>query len=190
MTGFGSRPRTATQTLGGQILISHLDGLYRFAFRLSGNPHDAEDLVQGLFTKLLSQLDHVVTLERPGPWLARSLYNHFIDTTRRRSVAPTHLVDGHAHATHLDDIQDELGESPEEFAERALTHQHLAEALMRLTPELRAVVVWHDIEGYTLEELAQVQTDVPVGTFKSRLHRARRQLRLLLIERFPQRVRE
>ncbi len=60
---------------------------------------------------------------------------------------------------------------------------------MRLTPELRAVLVWHDIEGYTLEELAEAQA-IPVGTFKSRLHRARGQMRALLIERFADRVRE
>lgn len=171
------------------LLVPHLDALYRLAFRWTGDPHDAEDLVQSLVAKLLPQKQVLAEVEDLRPWLTRALYNQFVDQTRRRSVSPIHLTQPGATDDVLTQIVDEASETPEQFAERNLTGRHLSAALMKLAPELRALVAWHDIEGYTLEEIA-VSQSIAVGTLKSRLHRARGQLRELLIERFSDRVRE
>jgi RNA polymerase sigma-70 factor (ECF subfamily) len=78
-------------------------------------------------------------------------------------------------------IPDDTSETPEQSSERRLARRRLAAALAQLTPEHRALIAWHDIEGYTLDELATA-LDVPLGTLKSRLHRGRAHLRHLLTE--------
>src|SRR5713101_2444787 len=70
-------------------------------------------------------------------------------------------------------------DGPEEDAERSGQRERILRALDRLNPEQRAVVAMHDVEGYSLEELATM-LETPLGTLKSRLHRARQRLRALL----------
>ncbi|MDE0856738.1 MAG: RNA polymerase sigma factor [Nevskia sp.] len=161
----------------------HLERLYRLAHRFTGSAEDAEDLVQSLLLKLLPQAERLAAVEQPGPWLARALYNLYIDQIRRRAVQPLDQREPQRDEAVLDSLADPVAESPEQAVERLLTQERLSAALMQLPPEQRALVSWHDIEGYTLEELAEAQT-VPIGTLKSRLHRARARLRQILAEPF------
>jgi RNA polymerase sigma-70 factor (ECF subfamily) len=89
----------------------------------------------------------------------------------------------------LETLVDEVSESPEQAAERQLTQRRLIVALAQLSVEQRALIAWHDMEGYPLDDLAAALA-VPVGTLKSRLHRTRAQLRRILMEpsTAPQRV--
>jgi RNA polymerase sigma-70 factor (ECF subfamily) len=165
-----------------QLLRPHLDRLYRLAFRFTGARDDAEDLVQELCTRLLPRLDDLQRLERPGPWLARALHNLYVDQVRHRARSPVETVD---------EPPDVAAPGPDIEQLAGLTAERIAAALAQLPAEQRAVVAWHDIEGYTLEELADSQ-DLPLGTLKSRLHRGRAALRRLLREPFggPGRVEE
>jgi RNA polymerase sigma-70 factor (ECF subfamily) len=70
-------------------------------------------------------------------------------------------------------------EGPEEHAERSSWRERILAALEQLNPEQRAVIAMHDVEGYSLEELATI-LETPLGTLKSRLHRARQRMRSLL----------
>lgn len=158
-----------------RLLRPHLDRLYRLAFRFTGSRADAEDLVQELCARLLPQLEVLQRLERPGPWLARALHNLFVDQLRHRERSPVDVVEEPPEVADPEP-------GPEQLA--ALSTERILAALARLPAEQRAVVAWHDIEGYTLEELAAGQ-DLPLGTLKSRLHRARASLRRLLVEPFP-----
>lgn len=158
----------------------HLDSLYRLAYRLTGSPDDAEDLVQALLLKLVPQEARMVEVEQLGPWLARSLYYLFVDQTRHRSNSPLDRADSEGEEALLELPADEA-DQPFEFAARMLTQQRIADALRRLPDEQRALIAWHDIEGYTLEELA-VQHGIPLGTLKSRLHRARARLKGMLMQ--------
>ena len=160
-----------------RLLRPHLERLYRLAFRFTGSPEDAEELVQELCARLLPKLGELARLEQPGPWLARSLYNLFVDQVRHRARSPVDAV------ADLPEIASTLP-GPDEAASGALTAERITAALTQLTPEQRAVLAWHDVEGYTLEELAGSQS-LPLGTLKSRLHRARAALRQLLREPFP-----
>lgn len=158
-----------------RILEQHRDSLQRLARRLTGNADDAEDLFQDLVERVTPRMAEVVRLERPQPWLARVLYRLFVDRWRQQQVRPGTDPDADV------EVQPDHRDLPDDQFERALTAQRLEAALQRLSPHLRDVVVLHDVEGYTLNEI-RVMVDTPIGTLKSRLHRGRARLRELLVD--------
>jgi RNA polymerase sigma-70 factor (ECF subfamily) len=160
----------------------HLENLYRLAYRFTGSAEDAEDLVQSLLVKLIPQERRMAQVDQLAPWLARALYYQFVDQARHRAGSPLDKTDGNAEETLGSLVADEA-QQPQELVEQQLTRQRIGAALLRLPEEQRAIIAWHDIEGYTLEELAE-QHGIPVGTLKSRLHRARARLRTLLVQPF------
>lgn len=160
-----------------RLLSPHIGHLYRLAYRFCGKREDAEDLVQELLAKLYPRRREIAELEYLRPWLNRALYHLFVDGTRREARSPS---------PREGDDPDTLaggGAGPEQGWERTALQRQILEAMRRLTPDQRALVALHDVEGYTLGELTTM-LDTPVGTLKSRLHRARRHLRDAL-EREP-----
>ena len=161
-----------------QLLRPHLNRLFRFAYRLTGNKAEAEDLFQDVLLKLFGKVDELVEIAEPGSWISRVLYNHFIDNRRRFarqrlvSVEEAQLPQG-----SVDSMPG--GDSPEHDVERLENIVRLEKALAELSEKHRLVILLHDTEGYKLKEI-QVITGDPVGTIKSRLHRARARLRELL----------
>lgn len=147
-----------------------LDHLRRLAIRLTGSRADAEDLLQDLMLRLQPRMGEVVALEKPRPWLSRVLYRLFVDDWRRRRSAPE--ID--ASVEPDDGAGDEV--QPEDAFERGLTRARLQSALDRLPAFQREIIIMHDVEGYTLVEVAEI-TGTPTGTLKSRLHRARGTMR-------------
>lgn len=170
------------------LVRPHLDRLYRYARQLTQDEVRAEDLVQALLLKLYPRLDELEALDKPGPWMARALHNLFIDELRAGQRNPVELVE--AYDEDFEAWPAPLAAAPDAVVERMLDGERLSAALAQLSPEHRAVVAWHDIEGYTLEELSRTH-GIPLGTLKSRLHRARAHLRRLLAEpeQIAQRVR-
>lgn len=165
------------------LVRPHLKILYRLAYRLTGNSHDAEDLIQDLLFKAYGRLDELRAIEKRRAWLARVLYNQFIDNRRRNSRSPLHLaVD---HSADEGDFLGELGmdrSGPETEVIRETEQQLILGALSRLPDDQRNIVILADIEGFTLAEMETI-VDCPQGTLKSRLHRARARLRELLQSR-------
>lgn len=164
-----------------RIMNPHLGHLYRVALRFSGGcVADSEDLIQDLLVKLYSKRKQLAEIERLRPWLVKVLYRSFIDHVRRQNRSPLHLVtkpkdDGI-------DIIDNLASStagPDEEVTRQERNKQLLAAVQSLNEEQRTVCILHDMEGYTLVELEEI-LDIPLGTLKSRLHRARRRLRKIL----------
>ena len=159
------------------LLRPHLDRLYRFAYRLCGKKSEAEDLFQDVLAKVFARLDDLVEIEEPGPWLSRVMYNHFIDGKRR--YARQRLVS--VEELPGDGIESVPGGfDPVQDAERIANIMQLEKALERLSDDHRLVVLLHDTEGYKIEEIHKITGD-PVGTIKSRLHRARARLREILM---------
>lgn len=166
------------------LLRPHLKHLYRVAYRFTGSASDAEDLLQDLLVKVYQRPEDIDGVERLRPWLTRVMYRMFIDNRRRYARSPIHLavdntINGEEDSAQLHDSLPSDDAGPEE----SLTHDHEAAALKvaleRLSEDHRVVIMLHDVEGYTLEEIAKV-LDCPVGTLKSRIHRARARLRTLL----------
>lgn len=150
--------------------------VYRLAYRLTGNRHDAEDLTQDVFVRVFRSLS---TYE-PGTfegWLHRITTNLFLDQVRRRQRI---RMDAMGEDVTL------VAGSREDQPERGYQHLNLdydvQAALDALPPEYRAAVVLCDIEGLSYEEIA-VTLGVKMGTVRSRIHRARAQLRRSLADR-------
>ena len=181
MRWFSRAPSSPAAGRFETLLRPHLQRLYRLAYRFTGSRDDAEDLVQSLLIKLVPQEQRLAEVDALAPWLARALYHLYVDDVRRRNRAPTNVGASVADADTIDALPDEVSESPEQAAERRLTNRRLTAALAELPVEQRALIAWHDVEGYSLDELAAA-LDLPVGTLKSRLHRARAHVRRSLTE--------
>jgi RNA polymerase sigma factor (sigma-70 family) len=166
-----------------RLLRPHVPALYRSAYRWTGAVDRAEDLVQQLLMRLFPRLAELRALEQVRPWALRVMYRIFVDELRRTRASPVQFG-----ADANDDgagVEDEAwldpGPEPAALVEQQLTQERLLRAWEQLGEEHRAVLSMHDIEDYTLPELAQIM-DIPLGTLKSRLHRARARLRALLAE--------
>jgi len=156
----------------------HFDRLYRLAWRLTGAKAEAEDLFQELLIKAFGKLDELVEIDEPGSWLCRVMYNLFIDEQRRFARRRMHTVEECQLAGgSLEGLPG--ADNPLQDNERLEKLQRLDAALEQLSDEHRIVVMLHDTEGYKLKEIQEL-TGVPVGTVKSRLHRARARLRQIL----------
>lgn len=154
-----------------QLVFPHIDHLYRLAFRFTGRREDAEDLVQDLLVKLYGRQQEVATIEKLRPWLAQVLYRLFIDQVRQQKRQPS-VDENEADCDVFENPED----GPEQLVQQAIVQDRLQQAFTTLNDDQRALLALHDIEGYTLAELESV-LETPIGTLKSRLHRARQKLR-------------
>jgi len=166
-----------------QLMREHVPTLYRSAYRWTGAVDRAEDLVQQLLLRLYPRLAELRELDRVRPWALRVMYRIFVDELRRERASPVQfgaeLPADSGTLSAEDEAWLDPGPGPAELAEQELTQERLVRAWERLGEEHRAVLSLHDIEDYTLPELAEIM-DIPLGTLKSRLHRARARLRELL----------
>lgn len=181
-------PFTRTSSQSGaaaefdQLFRPHVPALYRCAYRWTGTVERAEDLVQELLIRLYPRLDELKALDRVRPWALRVMYRIFVDQLRRERSSPVQLaadLGDPAEEDANDPLADTDAADPSYLLERHLTQERVVAAWSRLVEEHRTVLSMHDIEGYSLVELAEMM-EVPVGTLKSRLHRARARLRELL----------
>jgi RNA polymerase sigma-70 factor (ECF subfamily) len=161
-----------------RLVRPHCDRLYRLAFRLAAGKPEADDLFQELLLKVYGKLDDLVSIDEPGSWLCRVMYNLFIDERRRYARRRLATVDeGMLPGEGLEGLPGT--EDPAADQRRREKLAGLSRALAKLSEEHRIVVLMHDTEGYKLEEI-QIITGVPLGTVKSRLHRARARLKEIL----------
>jgi RNA polymerase sigma-70 factor (ECF subfamily) len=171
-----AEPSTAGRSFDAEAL-PHLDALYRVALRLTGDPSQAEDLVQDTMLKAYRAWRQY----RPGTnakgWLLTILRNTFINDYRRRKLEPVAMdleaVEPHALFRAVEQTD------PEGAFFSKIVDAKVLEAIDALGPEFREVLVLSDIEGMRYAEIAET-LQVPVGTVKSRLFRARRQLQAAL----------
>jgi len=161
-----------------QIVEDHSTRVYRLAYRLTGNAHDAEDLTQEVFVRVFRSL-HTYTPGTFEGWLHRITTNLFLDSARRKS---------RIRFDALPDDADNRLPSPVATPDAAYLNQtfdaDIEAALASLSPDFRAAVVLCDVEGLSYEEIADV-LDLKMGTVRSRIHRGRAMLRSALAHRAP-----
>lgn len=165
-----------------RLLRPHIRHLYRMAYRFTGHADDAEELVQELLVKLYSKTAELRRIDRLRPWLTRALYRQFVDDHRKQSRRPLGLLDEVETGPDGEDAFDTMPSpepGPDARADQDDLRASLHAALDRLDPHHRSVIALHDMEGYSLQELVTI-LETPLGTLKSRLHRARQRLRELI----------
>ena len=161
-----------------EVVERHSDRVYRLAYRLTGNRHDAEDLTQEVFVRVFRSLDTYTPGTFEG-WLHRITTNLFLDQARRKQ------------RIRFDALSDERAarlSSPDPGPDAAYVDRtfddDIEQALATLPPDFRAAVVLCDVEGLSYEEIAEI-LDAKLGTVRSRIHRGRAMLRKALAHRAP-----
>ena len=160
-----------------EVVRAHSARVFRLAYRLTGNRHDAEDLTQDVFVRVFRSLADYTPGTFEG-WLHRITTNLFLDNVRRKQRIRFDALP--------DDADRVAGDSPSPATEidDRLFDPDVQRALDALAPEFRAAVVLCDIEGLSYEEIAAT-LGVKLGTVRSRIHRGRAQLRAALADRAP-----
>jgi RNA polymerase sigma factor (sigma-70 family) len=159
-----------------EIVRTHSARVYRLAYRLTGNQHDAEDLTQEVFVRVFRSLSSYTPGTFEG-WLHRITTNLFLDGARRKQ------------RIRFEGLGDEMAQrlpgselSPAQAWDERHLDSDVQAALRALPPDYRAAVVLCDIEGFSYEEIAAT-LGVKLGTVRSRIHRGRAQLRAALAHR-------
>ncbi|WP_232676157.1 RNA polymerase sigma factor SigE [Nocardioides sp. R-C-SC26] len=166
-----------------EIVEQHSDRVYRLAYRLTGNRHDAEDLTQEVFVRVFRSLSTYTPGTFEG-WLHRITTNLFLDQARRRQrIRFDALSDERA------DRLRSAGPSPDDALDAQTFDDDVERALATLPPDFRAAVVLCDVEDLSYEEIAEV-LGAKLGTVRSRIHRGRALLREALAHRAPTSGRE
>ncbi|MEQ8905800.1 sigma-70 family RNA polymerase sigma factor [Ekhidna sp.] len=164
------------QVFDGEFM-PHIDSMYNFAYRLTFDEDEAKDLVQDTYMKAFRFINSFQEGTNAKAWLYRILKNSFINDYRKKSKQPAKVdyqeveqfynsEDTPSNATvdlRLETTKDMIGDE-------------ISNALNSLAVDFRTVVILCDLEGFTYEEMAKI-LDIPIGTVRSRLHRARNLLR-------------
>ena len=160
-----------------EVVRTHTARVYRLAYRLTGNRHDAEDLTQEVFVRVFRSLSSYTPGTFEG-WLHRITTNLFLDQVRRKA------------RIRFDALPDDAERlpSPDRGPAQVYDEEHfdsdVQAALDALPPDFRAAVVLCDLEGLSYDEIAAT-LGIKIGTVRSRIHRGRSQLRAALAHRAP-----
>lgn len=158
----------------------HMDALYNFAFHLTYDEDDANDLVQETYMKAYRFANSYVEGTNAKAWLFKILKNAFINEYRKKSKQPN-KVDYEDIVSYHDSEDVKLVGSLDLREEifQGMLGDEVTKAINSLPVDFRTVILLCDIEGFTYEEIAKI-IDIPIGTVRSRLHRARQMLKELL----------
>lgn len=162
----------------GELVTRYQARLYNAALRLVQSPDDAADVVQDAFLNAYQSLHSFKGDAEFFTWLYRIAFNTAISLKRRKR--PVVSFEAHAGEPGIDPVDSSEYVKTGHALERTEDERQLNGAIARLSPEHRDVLLMKDIEGMKYEEIAELLR-VPIGTIRSRLHRARLELRDLLV---------
>lgn len=157
--------------------LPHIDAMYNFAYRLTYDEDDAKDLVQETYLKAFRFINSFEEGTNAKAWLFRILKNSFINDYRKKSKEPN-KVDYNDVETYYnsEDANAEITPDLRVEALQDMIGDEVTNALNSLAVDFRTVIILCDLEGFTYEEMAKI-LDIPIGTVRSRLHRARNLLK-------------
>ncbi len=156
--------------------LPHIDALYNFALKMTGSSDDADDLVQETYLKAFRFFDKFERGTNCKAWMFRILKNSFINDYRKNTKEPD-KVDYDDVSNFYENIKssDIKTDHLQEDVYAKLMDDDIAASLNNLPEDFRTVIILSDVEGFTYEEIADF-IDCPIGTVRSRLHRARKML--------------
>lgn len=160
------------------LILQHEKIVYNVALRMMNHSEDARDISQEVFLKAYKSIGQFDERAMFSTWLYRITTNTCIDELRRRKGKQSYSLEEELESEEGSmqrQIADE-GETPEESLLRAERVDELKKALAQLTEEHRLAVILRDIRGLSYEEIAEIM-NLPMGTVKSRISRARNQLK-------------
>ena len=160
-----------------QEFMGYLDSLYNFAYRLTLDEDDANDLVQDTYLKAYRFFDSYEPGTNAKAWLFRILKNSFINEFRKKSKQPTKVdYSDLEHTYNSEDADSNKTVDLRTETERDKIGDEVTIALNSLDVDFRTAIILCDLEGFTYEEMSKI-LDIPIGTVRSRLHRARNLLK-------------
>ncbi len=162
----------------GQLIYRYEERLYNTVYRLVGNAEDAQDVVQETFLNAYKSLSNFKGDAEFFTWLYRIAFNTAV-SLRRKQRAALSLNGSNTGDSSAEPLDHSASSQPSHALERAEQERRVQQALSRLSIEHRAVLVLKDMQGMKYEQIAEI-LQVPIGTIRSRLHRARLELRDLL----------
>ena len=156
--------------------VPHQDALYNYALKIARNADDAQDLLQETYYKAYKNYHQFENGTNSKAWMFMILKNTFINNYRKMKREPAKL-----DYDEIEDIYENIKSDQTkdnnldlDFYNNLLDDE-LSAALSKIPSKMREVFLLCDLEGYTYEEIAEI-TDIPIGTVRSRLHRARKLL--------------
>jgi RNA polymerase sigma-70 factor, ECF subfamily len=157
-------------------LVSRYErSVYNLVARMLRHPAEAQDVTQEVFVRAFRHLASFDATHKFSNWILRIARNAAIDAMRRREPESVPLDDAEDRASPVDTIAAPAGEDGPRRLERQEAARALEAALARLRPEYREVIILRYHDELTYDEIAEV-TDLPMGTVKSFLHRARAEM--------------
>lgn len=165
-----------------QEFMPHINSMYNFAYRLTLDADDAKDLLQDTYLKAFRFIDSFQQGTNAKAWLFRILKNSFINDYRKKSKEPS-KVDYQEVETfyNSEDVDRQITPDLRVEALQDMIGDEISIALNSLDVDFRTVIILCDLEGFKYEEMAKI-LDIPIGTVRSRLHRARNLLKEKLSE--------
>jgi len=173
------KAKSGDQAAFEELVREHQTRIYNICLRTMGNPEDALDMAQETLLKAWRALPTFQGTSSLSTWLYRVAVNTCLDELRRRKKAQQVSVEALAESGWEPEDPDSA-----EKLDAALRKGLLQEALASLPDEYRAALVLRDVQGFSYEEIAEI-LDCPIGTVRSRLNRARRQMAKKLLELEP-----
>jgi RNA polymerase sigma-70 factor, ECF subfamily len=161
-----------------------VDALYNTAYRMTRNAEDAEDLVQETYLKAYRYYDKFEEGTNFKAWLFKIMKNTFINNYRKKQQVPALSDFADIEESFETQVNEEAApkiKNPEEELLENVLDADVQQALDKLPPDYRMVVLLADLEGFSYKEIAEI-LEVPVGTVMSRLYRGRRLLEQAMLE--------
>ncbi len=165
------------QNIFEKEFLPFIDSMYNFAYRITNNEDDAKDLIQETYFKAYKFIDSFERGTNAKAWLFRILKNSFINEYRKKSKEPPKVDYQDVESFYnSDDIHELVSADMHLEMLQNMIGDEVSRALNALDVDFRIVIILCDVEGFTYEEMAKI-LDIPIGTVRSRLHRARNLLR-------------
>jgi RNA polymerase sigma factor (sigma-70 family) len=168
---------TERQDLFNNEFLPHIKSMYNFGYRLTLDQDDAKDLVQDTYLKAYRFIESFQKGTNAKAWLFRILKNSFINDYRKKTKEPA-KVDYQEVETYYnsEDVDRQITPDLRVESLKDMIGDEISNALNSLDVDFRTVIILCDLEGFKYEEMAKI-LDIPIGTVRSRLHRARNLLK-------------